>query len=114
MCRDNWGTQVMDQKKKSFSLITAAAVALVLSGCTIPADESLEECEPGVSEIGAPELARRLKIVLDQKLWIEPEKLSDEVEGHVEDGLSPDVDQVGAIALPSGLVQIFWMASGSR
>jgi MscS family membrane protein len=52
--------------------------------------------------LGTEEVARRLKIVLDQKLWVEPEKLSDDPRGQVGDGLPEGVDQVGTIILPSG------------
>ncbi|MGI5862758.1 MAG: mechanosensitive ion channel family protein [Myxococcales bacterium] len=40
-------------------------------------------------------LARRLKLVLDQKLWIEWERVSDEPAGDPTDG--PDVDVIGAV-----------------
>ena len=53
----------------------------------------LEGSEP---ETGAT-LARQLKVVLDQKLWIEFDKLSRELEGDTSDGLPPGTDRVGTI-----------------
>ena len=44
-----------------------------------------------------PMLARRLKIVLDQKLWIDTSSLSPLPGGEPEDGLPDEVDRVGAI-----------------
>ncbi len=61
--------------------------------------------EPRRAEEG-PELARKLKIVLDQKLWVEYETLSADPEGHVEDGLPPGVDRVGSIHGPVGEVAV--------
>jgi MscS family membrane protein len=61
--------------------------------------------EPDRDELGA-ELARKLEIVLDRKLWVEYETLSADPEGHVDDGLPPGVDRVGAIAMPSGDVAV--------
>ena len=48
------------------------------------------------TETGAS-LARRLKVVLDQKLWIEYDKLSREPEGDTHDGLPPGTDRVGTV-----------------
>src|SRR5882724_5717209 len=47
-----------------------------------------------------PQLARQLKIVLDQQLPIDVERLSDSPAGLLEDGLPPDVEEVGAIDTP--------------
>ncbi len=44
-----------------------------------------------------PKLARWLKIVLDRKLWIEYERLSNEVAGDVEDGLPENLEKIGAL-----------------
>jgi MscS family membrane protein len=44
-----------------------------------------------------PQLALHLKIVLDQKLPIDIEGLSDSPSGHLEDGLPPDIEQLGRI-----------------
>jgi MscS family membrane protein len=48
-------------------------------------------------ESRGPRLARHLKIVLGQKLPIDVESLSDSPTGHLEDGLPPDMEQVGRI-----------------
>ena len=44
-----------------------------------------------------PELARRLKAVLDRHLWIDLDKLSPEPEGRQDDGLPPGTDEVGVV-----------------
>jgi MscS family membrane protein len=44
-----------------------------------------------------PRLARQLKVVLDQKLWVDVEALSDEPEGQADDGLPARQDRVGEI-----------------
>jgi MscS family membrane protein len=53
-----------------------------------------------------PLLARELKIVLDQKLWIDVESLSDLPEGNLDDGLRPDLERIGAIQSPRGVFGI--------
>lgn len=51
-------------------------------------------------------LARELSVVLDRKLWVNPELLSDAPEGDSEDGLPPRNDLVGAVQTTKGTVQI--------
>jgi MscS family membrane protein len=53
-----------------------------------------------------PKLARHLKIVLDQHPRIDVDSLSDSLAGHLEDGLAPDVEQVGRIETPGIPVDI--------
>ena len=52
------------------------------------------------------QLARYLKIVLDQKLPIDIDTLSDSPAGHLQDALPPDVEEVGPIETPGGPVHI--------
>ena len=47
-------------------------------------------------------LARALKIVLDQTIWIDLDTLSDSPEGRLNDGLPPSRDRVGEIKLRGG------------
>jgi MscS family membrane protein len=47
-------------------------------------------------------LTKRLKAVLDQRLWVKLEQLSDQVSGDVEDDLPPGVDEIGRITSSSG------------
>jgi MscS family membrane protein len=54
-----------------------------------------------------PELARQLKIVLDQTLWIDLESLSSEPAGQLDDGLPPQRDRVGVIETQHGPVDVF-------
>lgn len=51
----------------------------------------------------AAELAKRLKAVLDQHLWVKLEQLSNQVQGDVDDDLLPGVDEIGRITGPSGV-----------
>ncbi|HXV84226.1 MAG TPA: mechanosensitive ion channel family protein [Candidatus Binatia bacterium] len=59
-----------------------------------------------VAKTLGPQLARHLKIVLDQKLPIDTDTLSDSPAGHLQDALPPDVEEVGAIETPEGAVHI--------
>jgi MscS family membrane protein len=60
----------------------------------------------GDPEREGPALARRLKIVLDQELWVDVESLSDDPEGHAGDGLPANRDRVGAIETRRGPVDV--------
>ncbi|TDJ14653.1 MAG: mechanosensitive ion channel family protein [Deltaproteobacteria bacterium] len=55
---------------------------------------------------GAAVLARRLKFVLDQELWVEMERLSQQPEGHPGDDLPSYRDRVGTIQTEAGPVDI--------
>jgi MscS family membrane protein len=66
----------------------------------------LRRFPPGEAEIRGPQLARHLKIVLDQKLPIDVDRVSDSPAGHLQDGLPPDVEQVGRIETPEMPVHI--------
>ncbi|MET0795468.1 MAG: mechanosensitive ion channel domain-containing protein [Polyangiaceae bacterium] len=49
-----------------------------------------------------PQLAKRLRDVLDRHLWIDPSKLSPESHGNDDDGLAPDRDELGSVPGPAG------------
>jgi MscS family membrane protein len=66
----------------------------------------LRRLPPGEAERRGPQLARHLKIVLDQKLPIDVDSVSDSAAGHLEDGLPPHVEQVGRIETPGAPVHI--------
>lgn len=53
---------------------------------------------------GGPRLARQLSLVLDQELWLEWERISDDPAGDPSDG--PDADVVGALPLHAGRVPV--------
>jgi MscS family membrane protein len=53
-----------------------------------------------------PQLARHLKIVMDQQIPIDVDRLSDSPAGYLDDGLPPDVEQVGRIETPEMPVYI--------
>ncbi|MDB4977114.1 MAG: hypothetical protein JWN48_5455 [Myxococcaceae bacterium] len=52
-----------------------------------------------------PDLAKRLKAVLDRKAWIDVDKLSPLPTGNTDDGLSGYTDEVGQIAGVDGIPQ---------
>ncbi len=47
-------------------------------------------------------LARRLRLVLDERIWVDLKQLSSSPQGVLDDGLSPGVDEVGVITRASG------------
>ncbi len=53
-----------------------------------------------------PVLARHLKVVLDQTLWIDLDSLSDQSEGMTDDGLPPGLDRIGTISTGRGKVDV--------
>ncbi|HEY7317889.1 MAG TPA: mechanosensitive ion channel family protein [Candidatus Binatia bacterium] len=59
-----------------------------------------------VAKTLGPELARHLKIILDQKLPVDIDILSDTPAGYLQDALPPDTEEVGAIETPGGTVHI--------
>jgi MscS family membrane protein len=52
------------------------------------------------AKILGPQLARHLRILLDQKLPIDVAPMSDSANGYLEDGLPPDLEQLGRIETP--------------
>jgi MscS family membrane protein len=66
----------------------------------------LRRFPPSTAEVLGPTLARHLKIFLDQKLRIDVESVSDSPDGHLEDGLPPDIEQLGPIDTPDKPVHI--------
>jgi MscS family membrane protein len=60
------------------------------------------------AEVGTlgPRLARELKIVLDQTVHVDVDALVDTPQGLVNDGLPPDVEQLGRIDTPRGPVHL--------
>ena len=54
----------------------------------------------------APEIARQLKAVLDQKLWVDFTTLSDRNQGFEDDGLPAWQDRLGDIETREGLVTL--------
>ena len=62
---------------------------------------SLLDLPPSLEGRG-PELARKLKLVLDRNLWLDLAKLSSNPAGDKDDGLPPDQDELGTLAGPDG------------
>ena len=52
---------------------------------------------PASLEKRGPELARKLKLVLDRNLWIDLTKVSPLPGGHDDDGLPPELEELGSI-----------------
>ena len=50
-----------------------------------------------LKKIGGPELARKLKIILDRSLWVDMSLVSDSPGGHADDGLPKYRDVLGVI-----------------
>src|SRR5690349_13131236 len=50
-----------------------------------------------------PRLARRLLFVLDRYIWFDLSQVSGESLGKLDDGLTPDTEEVGHITLRSGV-----------
>jgi MscS family membrane protein len=57
---------------------------------------------PAGMEQRGPELARRLKAVLDRHVWFDLERISDQPGGDTEDGLGPDLEELAQIPGPRG------------
>ena len=66
----------------------------------------LSEVPEETRSVQGPRLAREMKIVLDQNLWIDLEDLSDLPEGMADDGLDPSRDHVGEIQNSQGIYEI--------
>ena len=49
-----------------------------------------------------PELARKLRLVLDRELWIDVGKISPLPSGHGDDGLPPELEEIGSITGATG------------
>lgn len=73
-----------------------AAAVLDLSG--LPASERAG---------GGADLARKLKFLLDEDLWIDLEQMSDEPTGHRDDGLAESRELVGNLARQAGGMSVY-------
>ena len=78
----------------------AEFVALTRAGRYSEAARFLEV--PAALAGRGPELARKLKLVLDRNLWIELEEISPAPGGHREDGLPPELEEIGSITGVTG------------
>jgi MscS family membrane protein len=65
---------------------------------------SLLDVPPGQAA-EAPDLARRLKAVLDHRLWIDLDAVSGSAEGNLDDKLLPRLEDIGKIAGPTGTAE---------
>lgn len=62
----------------------------------------------------APEIAEKLKVVLDRHLWVDLDQLSPLADGDTADGLRGYLDQIGVIPRPNGLVEPVRMTKLTR
>jgi MscS family membrane protein len=60
----------------------------------------------GVSPQQGPVLARQLKIVLDRALWVDPELLSTDPQGHADDGLHSSRDLIGKVEVGERKIEL--------
>jgi MscS family membrane protein len=63
----------------------------------------LLQLPPDVPPSDAPRLARRLRFVVDHYLWLDLSQLSGESEGKLDDGLTPDTEEIGIVRRASGV-----------
>jgi len=66
----------------------------------------LRNLKQGLSASDGPRLARELGVVLDRELWIDPDLLSDNPDGHADDGLPSYRDYIDSIEDDAGRVDI--------
>jgi MscS family membrane protein len=66
----------------------------------------LSAMPPAVRSRRGPQLARELKAVLDQTLWVDLDTLSDAPEGDRDDGLPARRELIGTVATKQGTVPI--------
>jgi MscS family membrane protein len=57
---------------------------------------------PAALAARGPELARKLRLVLDRELWIDVGKVSPLPTGHADDGLPPELEEIGSITGATG------------
>jgi MscS family membrane protein len=69
---------------------------------------------PTALEGRGPELARKLKLVLDANLWIDFDKVSSLPGGHADDGLPPDLEEIGSITGSTGKPEPVRLAKKTR
>jgi MscS family membrane protein len=108
------------------ALLAAPAARAATEGATTPRAAALaylESCRAGDYEGAAryldlsrvprerraeegPRLARQLKVVLDRKLWVDVDALSEAPGGRTDDGLPPGMDALGGITTAAGEVRV--------
>ena len=69
-------------------------------------DRAAEYLDSGLTPPDRRELARKLGVVLDRKLLTSLDRLSNEPDGDLGDGLT-NRDRIGVVESPSGNVEIF-------
>ncbi len=60
----------------------------------------LRKLPPGMDPNQGPDLARKLKVVLDRSLWVDSLQVSDDPRGESEDGLPSYRDSIGRLQTP--------------
>ena len=59
-----------------------------------------------IRKVPKAELARKLKIIIDRALSVDPDTISDHPKGNLQDGLPPNKEIIGRIVTPKGGVDI--------
>lgn len=67
----------------------------------------LNKVPKGYNKSDSPELARMLRILINQKLWIDIDKLSNDYEGNLEDGLPDNIEYISSVETPEGTKNLY-------
>ena len=67
----------------------------------------LSKMPAGFDKTSSPELARMLRILINQKLWIDIDKLSNDYEGNLDDGLPKNIEFVSKAETPEGTKNLY-------
>lgn len=92
--------QAEEAQRKSPRAAVEEFLELARAGRFVEASRLLDA--PKANEAQRAQLARRLKAVLDRRLWIDLEKVSAADTGDRNDGLSPNLEQIGSFSMGQG------------
>lgn len=67
----------------------------------------LAKLPKGFDKADGPELARMLRILINQKLWLDVDKLSNEYKGNLDDGLPDNLEFVSSVKTPKGTKNMY-------
>jgi len=67
----------------------------------------LTKLPKGFDKSNGPELARMLRILINQKLWIHLDELSNEYKGNLDDGLPNNLEFISSINTPEGTKNLY-------
>jgi len=67
----------------------------------------LTKLPKGYEKADGPELARMLRILINQKLWIDIDKLSIDYKGNLDDGLPDNLEFISSVKTPEGIKNLY-------